>query len=173
MRKVIVKSLYFIVAMITLTVCLAGCGLEKDGGKKKVKFSEIRGGWNSTSQGESYFYFEDDDTFYWYKSANDLKDNYYKGKMTIYQGQEALDDLGITQDRVDILVRNSNGKVTEENVYSLHLHPTYLISGGVDKSNTLKDDYDMNLLFIYIDENNAQALNFTNGDSFYLVKKDK
>ena len=41
MKKFIVKSLYFIVAMITLTVCLAGCGLKKEEekDKKNVEFA--------------------------------------------------------------------------------------------------------------------------------------
>ena len=175
MKKFIVKSLYFIVAMITLTVCLAGCGLKKEEekDKKNVEFAEIRGGWQSSSEGGSYYVFEDDDTYYWYKSADDLNDNYYKGTMEVYHGQDALDDLGITLDRIDVLLRNSNGKVTEDNVYSMHLHPTYLISGGIDKTDTLTSQFDMKLLFIYIDENNAQAFNYTTGDTYYFIKKDR
>ena len=175
MKKNIVKTMYLLVAIITLTVCLSGCGLVRNLGlkNKKAKYAEIHGGWNSTSEDGSYYYFEDDNTYYWYKSSNDLNDNYYKGEMTVLKGQDALDDLGITEDRLQVVFKNSKGKITENNVYSLHLHPTYLKSGGVDKTNTLTEKFDMKLLFIYIDENNAQAFNYTMGDTYYLVKKDK
>ena len=51
------------------------------------------------------------------------------------------------------------------------MNPTYLISGGVDKTNTLTDKFNMKLLFVYVDENNAQAYNYTTNDTYYLVKK--
>ena len=57
------------------------------------------------------------------------------------------------------------------NIYCIKLNPTYLISGGVDKTNTLTDKFNMKLLFVYVDENNAQAYNYTTNDTYYLVKK--
>lgn len=174
MKKFIVRAMYLLVAMITLVMCFTGCGSKEAESKaKNVKYAEIRGGWDNTATNGSYFYFEDDDTYYWYKSSEDLKDNYYKGKMTIYQGQDALDDLGITEDRIEVLLINSKGKVSEENVYSIHLHPTYLKSNGVDKTDTLTEKFDMKLLFVYVDESYAQSFNYTTGDSYYFVKKDR
>jgi len=175
MRKILGKVLYFFVVITTLTACFAGCSLEKEDEKedKNVRFAEIRGGWDSSSEGGSYYVFEDDDTYYWYKSADDLSDNYYKGTMKVYHGEEAIDDLGIDPDRITDVLINSKGKVTIDNVYSIHLHPTYLISGGVDKTDTLTSKFDMKLLFVYVDKNNAQAFNYTTGDTDYFVKKDR
>ena len=69
------------------------------------------------------------------------------------------------------MVSNSNYKVGINNIYCIKLNPTYLISGGVDKTNTLTDKFNMKLLFVYVDENNAQAYNYTTNDTYYLVKK--
>lgn len=175
MKKTVTKITYLFVCIITIAFILAGCGAkESSKSSKEDKFKDIRGGWNSTSVGGSYWVFDKDDNFYWYKSSDDLEDNYYKGKMTkIYKGQDAADDLGITEDKIKTVLKNSKGKVTIDNIYAFHLKPTYLISGGVDKSSTLKDSSEMKMLFVYIDENSAQAMNINSGDTYYLTKLDK
>ena len=91
--------------------------------------------------------------------------------MEILHGTDAMDELGITLEQVTTVMSNSNYKVGINNIYCIKLNPTYLISGGVDKTNTLTDKFNMKLLFVYVDENNAQAYNYTTNDTYYLVKK--
>ena len=131
----------------------------------------IMGGWESSASEGSYYVFNNDNTYYWYKSSSDLNDNYYKGNMEILHGTEAMKELGITLDQVMTVMSNSKNTVGIDNIYCIKLKPTYLISGGVDKTNTLTDEFNMKLLFVYVDENNAQAHNYTTNDTYYLVKK--
>lgn len=131
----------------------------------------ILGGWESSASGGSYYVFNNDNTYYWYESSSNLNDNYYKGNMEILHGTDAMDELGITLEQVTTVMSNSNYKVRINNIYCIKLNPTYLISGGVDKTNTLTDKFNMKLLFVYVDENNAQAYNYTTNDTYYLVKK--
>ena len=44
---------------------------------------------------------------------------------------------------------------------TLNKYYKYILRGGIN----------MKLLFVYIDENNAQAYNYTTNDTYYLVKK--
>lgn len=139
--------------------------------KENNNNSQIIGGWESSASDGSYYVFNNDNTYYWYKSSSDLNDNYYKGNMEISHGTDAMNELGITLEQVTTVMSNSNYKVGINNIYCIKLNPTYLISGGVDKTNTLTDQFNMKLLFVYIDENNAQAYNYTTNDTYYLVKK--
>lgn len=134
-------------------------------------FSDIVGGWESTAEGGSYYVFNQDKTFYWYKSANDLKDNYYNGPMEVLRGADAISELGLSYEGVISNIVNSEGEVTMDDIYALILKPNYLISGGIDKSSTLSSSSEMKLLFVYIDDNSAQAHNYTSGDTYYFQKK--
>ena len=53
------------------------------------------GGWESSASEGSYYVFNNDNTYYWYKSSSDLNDNYYKGSMEILHGTEAMKELGL------------------------------------------------------------------------------
>ena len=133
-------------------------------GSSSDDFSAIYGGWES----ESYFEFREDGTFGWYKSSEDLQDNYYSGDMTVLRGMEACDELGITLDRVLLAMNFSDGEVGLEDIYCITCNPTYLISGGVDKSDKLSGE--MKLLFVLVKDDYAQALNMASMDSYYLTK---
>ncbi len=134
---------------------------------------DILGGWESSDIGGSYYVFENDYTYYWYKSSNNLTDNYYKGNMEVLRGAEALDYLEISYDKVIDMIASSNGTVLTNDIYAINLSPTYLISGGVDKTSTITDAFNMKMLFIHIDDNTAQAHNYTTGDTYYFNKLDK
>lgn len=128
-------------------------------------YSDIIGGWES----EAYYEFREDGTYGWYKSSEDLSDNYYSGTITVLRGYEACDHLDITLDRVLTVFNNSNGEVGIDDIYCITCTPTYLVSGGVDKSDTLNGvSYD--LLFVVVGDKYAQGLNVGNGDSYYFTK---
>lgn len=127
--------------------------------------SAIYGGWES----ESYYEFREDGTYGWYKSSEDLSDNYYSGDISVLRGMEACDHLGITIDKMLTVVANSKGTVGPDDIYCITCTPTYLVSAGVDKSDTLVGiSYD--LLFVVTGEDSAQATNMGNYDTYYFTK---
>ncbi|MBQ3413762.1 MAG: hypothetical protein IJH39_00100 [Clostridia bacterium] len=134
---------------------------------KKDEFSDVYGGWEYNS----YYVFNSDGTYRWYKSSDNLKDNYYEGKMEILKGDDAIQELGIKYSQVLTVMSNSKGNVNLNDIYCIKLHPTYLISGGVNKTSTLTDEFDMKLLFVYVNDKEAQAYNYATQDTLYLHKK--
>lgn len=172
MKKLL--SLLLMIELLCFSFLMTGCDSdspEKETKKKKDEFSDIRGGWESSGTGGSYYVFNSDDTYYWYKSSSDLEDNYYKGTMTVLRGSEAIDDMGISYSQVVEVIFNSKGNISMDDIYEINLHPTYLISSGIDKTSTLTSKFDMKLLYVHIDENNAQAYNYSTQDVYYLRKK--
>lgn len=132
--------------------------------------SEVVGEWESA--GGSYFVFKNNKTFYWYKTKEELNDNYYYGTMEVKKGEDALNDLGISLNRVNTLLATS-GKVGKNDVYSIKLYPTYLISDGVDKSKeNLTKGSSINLLFVKLNTHQADAYNFKTGDIYYLDREE-
>ncbi len=122
----------------------------------------------------SYFSFQPTE-FYWWKTKDDLTDNYYKGDIEILTGEQALTELGATYENVLKLFVYSDGKVQLDDLYALKLYPKYLISGGVDKTENLKQNFPagkdyMILSFIVINENEAQAYNYNTEDTYYLTR---
>ena len=134
---------------------------------KKDELSDVYGGWEYNS----YYVFNSDGTYRWYKSSDNLKDNYYEGKMEILKGDDAIQELGIKYSQVLTVMSNSKGNVNLNDIYCIKLHPTYLISGGVNKTSTLTDEFDMKLLFVYVNDKEAQAYNYATQDTLYLHKK--
>lgn len=133
-------------------------------------YSNIYGNWLSNDG--SYFVFNENNTLYWYKTKEDLNDNYFYGNIEILRDGEALDDLDISYDKIIDLAIQSKGKVNIDNIYSIKYMPTYLIIDGVDKTETNipKDSY-WKFLFISIDDNNAQVYNYNTSDKYYLIKE--
>ena len=127
--------------------------------------SDIYGGWES----EAYYEFREDGTYGWYKNSENLNDNYYSGTYTVIKGYEACEHLGISLEKILTVVINSKGDVSPTDIYCITCSPTYLISGGVDKTDTLSGiSYD--LLFIVVGEKNAQGMLVSNGDTYYFTK---
>ena len=130
-----------------------------------IDISDIYGGWES----DSYYEFREDGTYGWYKSSEDMSDNYYSGSISVLKGYEACEHLGITMDKVLTVVANSEGTVGLDDIYCITCSPTYLVSNGVDKSDTLGgNSYD--LLFVVTGEKSAQATNMGNYDTYFFTK---
>ena len=127
--------------------------------------SRIYGGWESVS----YYEFREDGTYGWYKSSEDLDDNYYSGTVSVLKGYDACEHLGITFDKVLTVIENSEGTVGLDDIYCITCYPTYLVSGGIDKSDTLGGGY-YDLLFVITGEDSAQGLNMGNYDTYYFTK---
>ena len=138
-------------------------------GKKK----NINGGWKTLSSSETYWVFKNGE-FWWYKSVNDLKDNYWYGKTQISTGKSGLKKVGLDENKVDAIIAQAGGKVTENDIYTIIFTPTKIISGGVDKSSTNIKGEVWQMVWIIVDHGSegleAQMMNVTTGETAYLVK---
>ena len=152
----------------------AEVGVEEEEGKTEdatenvdfaKDFSAIYGGWESAA----YYEFREDGTYGWYKDSQDLTNNYYEGTYTVLRGADACEHLDIPFENVVVVMSNSSGAVDMSDIYCITCYPTYLISGGIDKSDTLKGGH-YDLLFVVTGENSAQGKNMSNMDSYYFTK---
>ncbi len=145
--------------------------------KSNVKTNdlEIYGGWKTQSPDAETYWVFDNNEFWWYQSYNDLNDNYWYGKVTIETGREGLKNVGLNESSVDTIIQNSNGKVTDDDIYTLTLTPKKIISGGIDKSSTnIPEDSKWHYVWIVVDYGDegleGQVLNVDNGDVTYYQR---
>ena len=145
--------------------------------KSNVKTNdlEIYGGWKTQSPNAETYWVFDNNEFWWYQSYNDLNDNYWYGKVTIETGREGLKNVGLNESSVDTIIQNSNGKVTDDDIYTLTLTPEKIISGGIDKSSTnIPEDSKWHYVWIVVDYGDegleGQVLNVDNGDVTYYQR---
>lgn len=180
------RSLRFFFIILGVLCVLTGCGINNYSTIKETKnqikenftqtesitspqnINGVIGGWLTESG--TYYKFDKNNTYHWYKDKEDLEDNYYKGTLKILQGKEALEDLDITYDKVLHVIISSKGQVTIDDIYSLNLTPTYLISSGIDKTDTLTSEFVMKLLFVNVNDEVAQGYNFNTGDTYYFTR---
>ena len=139
-----------------------------DLGTKKT----IEGGWRILSNGEEYWTFKNGE-FYYYKSINNLNDNYYQGTYKVYTGKEGAKKVGIEPSKIDSIVAKNKG-IKETDIYALILTPKKIISGGEDKSSTNLGSEDWHLEWILVDHGKegieGQMLNVKTADTSYYVK---
>jgi len=138
------------------------------------KVSYITGGWRILSESETYWEFKNGE-FWWYKSVNDLNDNYWYGTTKILTGKEGLKSVGLDESKVDNIVSRSNGSVTANDIYAIVCTPTKIISGGEDKSSTnIPADSKWNYVWVVVDHGNegieAQVVNIDSAETTYYVK---
>lgn len=134
----------------------------------------ISGGWRILSDSETYWVFKNNE-FWWYKSVNDLDDNYWYGTTEIVTGKDGLKKAGLSEDKVDQIIKQSNGNVTANDIYTIICTPTKIISDGVDKSSTnIPEDYKWTYVWIVVDHGTegveAQVLNMSVYETSYYVK---
>ncbi|MDD6879714.1 MAG: hypothetical protein PUD59_05805 [bacterium] len=138
------------------------------------KVSYITGGWRILSDSDAYWEFKNGE-FYWYKSVNDLNDNYWYGTTKILTGKEALKSVGLDESKVDNIVSHSNGRVTANDIYAIVCTPTKIISGGEDKSATnIPANSKWNYVWVVVDHGDegieAQVVNVDSAKTTYYVK---
>ena len=139
-----------------------------DLGSKKT----IEGGWRILANSEEYWTFKNGE-FYYYKSVNDLNDNYYQGTYKVYTGKEGAKKIGIDPSKIDSIVAKNKG-IKETDIYALILTPKKIISGGEDKSSTNLGSEDWHFEWILVDHGKegieGQMLNVKTTDTGYYVK---
>lgn len=139
-----------------------------DLGKKKT----IEGGWRILANSEEYWTFKNGE-FGYYKSFNDLNDNYYTGTYKVYTGKTGAAKVGIEESKVESIVTKNKG-IKESDIYTLILTPKKIVSGGVDKSATNLGNEDWHMVWILVDHGKegfeGQMLNVKTADTSYYVK---
>ena len=135
---------------------------------------DLFGGYRILSSTETYWVFRDNE-FYQYQSVNNLEDNYWQGTMTVSIGKEEAVAKGIDGSRIDKIINESNGTITENNIYTLTLTPTKIIQGGIDVSETnITDGLIWDYIWIIIDHNEegieAQVINLNDDSTSNYVK---
>lgn len=139
-----------------------------DLGTKKT----IEGGWRMLSNSEEYWTFKNGE-FYFYKSVNNLNDNYYQGTYKVYTGKTGAAKVGIEGSKIDSIVAKNKG-IKETDIYTLILTPKKIISGGEDKSSTNLGTEDWQYVWILVDHGKegieGQILNVKTADTSYYVK---
>lgn len=138
-------------------------------GKKKV----LEGSWRKLSSSTDYWVFKNN-KFSWYKDYNDLSDNYWEGTYSVLKGKDGLKSVGLDESKVESIVASSKGKTSSDDIYTVVMKPSKIISGGVDKSSTNISSDDWKYVFILVDHGSegieAQVLNVNTYETHYLVK---
>lgn len=138
------------------------------------KNKNLTGGWRVLANTESYWKFTENE-FWWYKSVNDLNDNYWYGTTKIYKGKEGLRLLGYSEDKINKLINLMTGDLTEQDIYTVICTPTKLIENGIDASATkITEKVEWNFLWILKSHGNdgieAEFLNIKTTDILHYVK---
>ena len=138
------------------------------------KVLNINGGWRILDDSEEYWEFKNGE-FWWYKSVDDLNDNYWYGTTNILTGKEGFKVAGLEESKVDNIISRSGGVITQNDIYTIVLTPTKIISGGIDKSSTnIPDGTKWTYVWILVNHDKegieAQVFNSSNSDTSYYVK---
>ena len=139
-----------------------------------VAEEKINGGWKNIET-DNYWVFKKNE-FWWYKSSDDLSDNYWYGTVDVLKGKSGLEFAGLSGSKVDSIINQSDGKVTESDIYTLVLTPKKIISGGVDKSDVnIPDGTTWTYIWIVVDNEEdgiyGQVLNMQSYETSYYEKK--
>ena len=140
------------------------------------KEKSIEGEWRILDSSETYWILKDK-TFTLYESYKDLNDNYISGTYEHHTGKDGLEKVGILPEKVDEIISASNGRVTEEDIYTIILKPNKKIVSGQDTTQELNTE-EWQFIWILIDHGTEgielQQLNVKNSSANYYVKaKDK
>lgn len=127
--------------------------------------AKLYGEW-ATEQG-TLFVLEKDGGCGFYKDKDQRGDNYYRGgHMEILHGQEALDDLGVSDaDRENLRIYQDTAKV-----YSVKMYFHTMVSQGEDNSSKLPQDGYQQILFRLADDDFAIAV-ILSMDTMYELER--
>ena len=107
----------------------------------------------------SLFIFGSDLKFAWYDDSTDLENNYYLGNYTYKTNNEALIEMGYSQDEFKLNFPNITNL---DNVYSITIKPTYLYRNHLNVTNTqLQENETWWFIIMIDDEGNTVAYNKT------------
>lgn len=152
------KSGFFRIAAAILMICFTLFGLTACAGTTDSKDNNddnalIQGTWEiDTGSGAGYKFV--DDKFMWLKSIENVNDNYWYGDVEYYNGAEAMDIAGLTEEEL----KSSLPGLKPENIFVTKLDPEKIITDGEDKTATNMND--QTLWLIEENEDNVVAVVF-------------
>lgn len=177
---IILSAISCTIIVVVLSICVVRVGMRSD--ETAVKeyttaveteiYKALEGGWNSLEEGGSYWKFEDGQ-YWWYKSYDDLDDNYWYGTTEIIIGLDGIEQLDLNV--AGITAEIMEGKMREEDIYTIICKPSKIISGGVDKSDTnIKEGQTLTYVWILVDKGEegiiAETLHLSSYDTYYYKK---
>ena len=131
--------------------------------------------WNSDND-NSYWVFNEDGTFYWYKDKGVTDDNYFGGSYKSYSGEAVFDSIGdvdpylagITQEELLKGFNNADDYKVEDSLYIDTTYNTYLLDGVEKLSQETKNSY---YGFLSEDGKTLSIVNMSTG-SLYNFSRD-
>lgn len=127
----------------------------------------ITGSYKTTN--DSLFTFNEDSTFYWFDNYNELDNNYYTGTYTYLRGQEAINEMGYTEEEIPIMFGEN---IDKNNIYSIQLYPTKVLKNNRDVTKReLKDNTVWWYILVLKDDKNAIGYNKTIDARYSLIRK--
>ena len=131
--------------------------------------------WNSDND-NSYWVFNEDGTFYWYKDKGVRDDNYFGGSYKSYSGEAVFDSIGdvdpylagITQEELLKGFNNADDYKLEDSLYIDTTYNTYLLDGVEKLSRETKNSY---YGFLAEDGKTLSIVNMSTG-SLYNFSRD-
>lgn len=131
-----------------------------------IKTGDLLGKWQTNNS--ATFIFNEDSSFYWYRSADDLKNNYYGGVYTYKKGDEALAEMGYDDEE---FTKTFGQNINKDNIYSLEMQPTVSYENGLNTSSSLTDSTKWWYILIIKKDGTAMAYNKTLDIRYNLIKK--
>ena len=131
--------------------------------------------WNSDND-NSYWVFNEDGTFYWYKDKGVTDDNYFGGTYKSYSGEAVFDSIGdvdpylagITQEELLKGFNNADDYKLEDSLYIDTTYNTYRLDGVEKLSQETKNSY---YGFLAEDGKTLSIVNMSTG-SLYNFSRD-
>ena len=131
--------------------------------------------WNSDND-NSYWVFNEDGTFYWYKDKGVTDDNYFGGSYKSYSGEAVFDSIGdvdpywavITQEELLKGFNNADDYKVDDSLYIDTTYNTYLLDGVEKLSQETKNSY---YGFLSEDGKTLSIVNMSTG-SLYNFSRD-
>lgn len=175
----ILKSITSIISVLVFVLILTTLSLsivdnlkpnQKEKPQEETKLTtNIIGSWQSATNG--LFVFNEDNTFEWYNSHNNLEDNYYKGNYNYKTGIEAIKEMGFTEEEFK---KEYGEEIKLENVYSINLTPTLVQKNKIDVT-TVEIDENKSWWYILIikEDYTANGYNKTLDIKYNLIKKSE
>ena len=156
------KNGFFRIAAAILIICFTLLGLTACAGTTDSKDNNddnalIQGTWEiDTGSGAGYKFV--DDKFMWLKSIENVNDNYWYGDVEYYNGAEAMEIAGLTEEEL----QSSLPGLKPENIFVTKLDPEKIITDGEDKTATNMNDQTLwtRLWLIEENEDNVVAVVF-------------
>ena len=130
------------------------------------KSGDLLGKWQTNNY--TMFTFNEDSSFYWYKSAKDLKNNYYGGTYTYKKGDEALVEMGYDEEE---FTKTFGQEVNKDNIYSIEMQPTISYENGQNTTDSLSSKTKWWFILIIKQDGTAMAYNKTLDIRYNLIRK--